>query len=195
MFKKFKLNKAQYPFSFEKYLTKKNLALFIILTIFYILFPNYVQPLVLIVIIYPLSFMSIRTSKYVKYLNTELVTPFTLFIGYIYGWKWAAFYGFGLGLFMWAQTAINTMTILNCLTYLLSAFLGHFAAIWFPGNFLRGYLVAVTIRNVITYLMFLVFNPDPFENLTHTSAAFITNTLILPIFLDLLYKLIIFITP
>jgi len=191
---KLELDKKQYPFDIKKYLTTRNLLLLGLLLVFYIFFPQYVQPIILIAILYPISLLSIRSTKYVKYLNTEIVTPFTIFIGYVYGWQWAIFYGFFLGFFMWAQSSLNTLTMINCLTYVLSAFLGYWASLLYPGAFMKGYLIAVTIRNVITFFVFLMFNPDPLENLTHTFAAFMTNTIILPLFLNMLYNFLMLIT-
>ncbi len=190
---KLELDKKQYPFDIKKYLTMRNFLLFLLLFVLYLFYPQYVQPIILIAVLYPISLLSIRSTKYIKYLNTEIVTPFTIFIGYVYGWQWALFYGFVLGFFMWAQTSLNTLTMINLLTYVLSAFLGYWASLLYPGQFMKGYLIAVTIRNVITFFVFLLFNPDPLENLTHTFAAFMTNTILLPLFLNLLYKFIMFI--
>jgi hypothetical protein len=193
--KPFEVNKKMSPFDIRKYLTLRNFLIMIILIIIYIMFPGVVQPVVLILIFYPLSVVSCRVTKYVKYLNTELITPFTIFLGYVYGWQWAVFFGFFLGFAIWSQTALNQMTIINCFTYIFAAFFGYWASGWFPNNFMIGYLVAVTLKNLVTTFVFLFFNPDLFENISHTIQALITNTVIMPIFLNILYNIIIALTP
>jgi hypothetical protein len=189
------LDKKNYPFDIKKYLNLRNILLILFLAIIYFVFPKYVQPIILIIAIYPLSLLSVKTSKYVKTLNVEILTPMTIFIGYVYGWQWAMFYGFVLGSYMWSQTSLNSMTFVNCITYIFSAYFGYLAHIWFPNNFILGYIIAVSIRNVITFIMFLFFNPSLFENITHTLSEVMTNTLLAPIFLNLLYKLIMLLTP
>jgi hypothetical protein len=193
--KPLEVNKKQSPFVLRRYLTLRNFLIMFILLIFYIMFPRIFQPVALILVFYPLSLISCRVTKFVKYLNTELITPFTIFLGYVYGWQWAVFFGFFLGFAIWSQTMLNTMTIVQCFTYVIAGFLGFWAASWFPNNFVTGYLVAVTLRNIITTIIFLFFNPDLMENITHTIAAFMTNTIFMPLFLNILYNLLMVITP
>ncbi len=194
--KKLKIEtKGESPLGIKKYFTLRNILVFVILLIFYSIYPKFVQPIVLIILFYPLALFSTKASKFTKFINTELITSFTIFIGYLYGWWWAFFFGFILGSFMWSQTALNTLTIVNCITYIYAAYFGAKAAIWFPDNFLVGYLIAVTIKNVLTFFSFLLFNPSIVENISHTISEMITNTVVAPVFLDLLYKLIMWITP
>ena len=187
--------KGESPFGIKKYITMRNILVFVILLIFYAIYPKFVQPIILIILFYPIALLSTKASKFAKTINLEMITPFTIFLGYLYGFKWAIFFGVILGTVMWSQTALNFLTILNILTYGIAAFFGAQAAVWFPSAFLTGYLVAATIRNVLTFFLFLLFNPDPFENFTHTFAQIMTNTMLAPIFLNILYKVIIFITP
>jgi len=187
--------KKEYPFDFKKYLTIRNILVFIILLTLYIAFPKLLQPIILIIFFYPISLFSCRLTKYIKFLNTETITGFTVFLGYLYGWKWALFFGFVLGTYMWSQTYMNQLTFVQCFTYIFAAYFGYCSSIWFPKNFLIGYLVAVTIKNVLNFVVFLFFNPSLVENISHTIAAVITNTFIMPIFLQLLYNLIMTITP
>jgi hypothetical protein len=193
--KPLEVNKKQSPFVLKKYLNLRNILIMIILFVVYIMFPNVVQPVLLIIIFYPLSLISCRVTKFVKYLNTELITPFTIFLGYVYGWKWAVFFGFFLGFAIWSQTMLNQLTIVNCFTYIYAGFFGYWASFWFPNNFMMGYLIAVTMRNVLTTIVFLFFNPDLMENITHTIAAFMTNTVFMPLFLNILYTIIMALTP
>ena len=164
--------------------------------IIYLIYPRHVQPIILIIIFYPIALFSTKASKFAKTINLELITSFTIFLAYLYGFKWAFFFGVILGTIMWSQTSLNSMTLINCGTYVFAAYFGSLAAIWFPApNFITGYLVAVTLKNIATFLVFLFLNPSPIENIMHTFAEFLTNTIIAPVFLNMLYKLIIFITP
>ena len=192
---KIETRKKDYPFDFKKYLTLRNILIFIILIVLYLLFPKYVQPIVLIIVFYPISLLSTKTTKFIKHLNTETITPFTIFLGYLYGWKWAFFFGFILGTYMWSQTALNQLTMVQCVLNGFAAFCGYWASIWFPGNFVIGYIVAVTLRNVISFLIFLIFNPSLVENITHTVSAIMTNTILMPFFLNILYKIVMFLSP
>ncbi len=188
-------DKKNYPFDIKKYLTLRNILIMFILVLFYFMFPSFVQPIILIIIFYPISLVSARVTKYVKYISAETITSFTVFLGYVYGWQWAVFFGFFLGFAIWSQTALNQLTIVNCFTYLFAAVFGHLAAGWFPGNFVVGYLVAVTLRNILTVILFFFFNPDMIENISHTLAEVITNTVFLPFFLNILYNIVMAITP
>ena len=183
------------PYDIKKYLTVRNILVVALLLLLYILFPKFVQPIVLILVFYPISLFSARTTKYIKFLTTETITPFTIFLAYLYGWQWGVFFGFILGTFIWSQTAMNQLTFVECITYIFAAYFGYLASIWFPSNFLLGYVVAVSLRNLITFIIFLFFNPSLVENISHTIQAVIMNTIIMPIFLNLLYQLVVTITP
>ena len=189
------INNKQSPYDIKKYLTLRNILLMIILLISYLMFPKIFQPVVLILVFYPISLLSCRVTKYVKFMTVETITPFTIFLGYIYGWQWAVFFGFFLGTYIWTQTAMNQLTFIECFTYIFAAFVGHWAAGWFPGNFVVGYLVAVTLRNIFTFVLFIFFNPSLVENITHTFQQLVMNTLFAPLVLSILYNIIMAITP
>ena len=147
------LDKKNYPFDIKKYLNLRNILIMFILIISYLMFPKILQPVILILIFYPISLVSCRVTKYVKFMTAETITPFTIFLGYLYGWQWGVFFGFVLGTYMWTQTAMNQLTFIECITYIFAAFFGHWAAGWFPGNFVAGYLVAVTLKKNITFVI------------------------------------------
>ena len=117
--------KGESPFGIKKYITMRNILVFVILLIFYAIYPKFVQPIILIILFYPIALLSTKASKFAKTINLEMITPFTIFLGYLYGFKWAIFFGVILGTVMWSQTALNFMTILNILTYGIAAFLVH----------------------------------------------------------------------
>ena len=190
-----KLDKSQYPFDIKKYLTLRNLLIMLLLITLYLFFAKDIQAILLIIVFYPISLFAARTTKYVKHVSTDTIAAFTVFLGYLYGWKWGLFFGLGIGLVIWSQTALNLLTMINLTTYGVAAIAGHLSAGWFGSEFYTGYVVAIMIRNVYAFTVFLLFNPNVVENFTHTFSEFITNTLLYPIVLNILYGVIIFLTP
>ena len=87
------------------------------------------------------------------------------------------------------------MTMINITTYGVAAFSGHLAHGWFGAEFYTAYIVAIMMRNVYAFFVFLLFNPNVFENFTTTFSEIITNTFLYPLVLNILYKIIMFLTP
>ncbi len=189
--KKFKLElrKDVDPFNISKYLTLRNFLITAIGLLLYFIFPKYFQAVLLIAIFYPIGQFSVKTSKYVRNLSIEMVTSFSIFLGYVYGWQWGFFYGVVLGTYMWMQTSIKAKTIVSIIATGMAAYFGHLTAIWFPNNFLIAYLVAITMRNVIAFFMFMPFNPM-MQNLIYTVSDAFWNTLIMSVFLNILYSIV-----
>jgi hypothetical protein len=176
-------------FDFKKYFNLRNFLILIIFIILYILYAKIFQAVLLIVLLFPLTQFSVRTSKYVKDFSIEMLTPFSIFLGYVYGWKWGAFFGVILGSYMWAQVSIKDKTIVSIFLCGLSAYLGQLSAGWFPGNFALAYLVVITIRNVLAFIMYIPLN-TMFNNIVYTLSDSFFNTLLMSIFLNLLYKIV-----
>ncbi len=181
--------KEFYPFDFRKYLTVRNIIIFLIMVILYLTFPDYMQAIVLMIAFYPISLFTVKTTKYMRGMGIETITSFTIFLGYVYGWKIGMFFGFGIGTYIWAQAGMNQKTLVQCLINALCAFLGNWAS-GFNMNFFWAYCIAAVIRNIVTFIVFLAVNPDIFNNALHTITDFVWNTLILSHIMNLLYDLV-----
>jgi hypothetical protein len=189
------VRKKYNPLELKKYFSLRNVLIMLLVLCLYFIIPNYIQAIILMVIFYPISVFTVRTTKYFRGIGIETITPFTIFLGYRYGWQIALFFGFGIGTYIWSQVGMNQKTLMQCIMNAVAAFLGFWAAGWFPGNFVLGYVVAITIRNIMTFVVFLLVNPDVFNNLSHLVSDVVWNTLILTVFMNLLYQLVVFISP
>ena len=176
-------------FNLKKYINLRNFIILVIFIILYILYSKTFQAVLLIVILFPITQFSVRTSKYVKDFSIEMLTPFSIFLGYVYGWRWGAFFGVILGSYMWAQVSIKDKTIVSIFLCGLSAYLAQLSVGWFPGNFGLAYLVVITIRNILGFIMYIPLN-TMFNNIVYTVSDAFFNTLLMSIFLNILYKIV-----
>jgi hypothetical protein len=190
-----KTRKEFYPFDIKKYLTLKNALILLILAFLYLMFPKYIQAVVLMFIFYPISVFTVRTTKYMRGMGIETITPFTLFLSYLYGWEIALFFGFGIGTYIWSQAGMNQKTMAQCLMNAFCAFIGIWMRHTFPAwTFATAYVVAVMIRNVLTYLIFIPVNPDKVGNLTHFLSDIAWNTIILTSVMSFMYDIVMLVT-
>ncbi|MBN1503268.1 hypothetical protein JW930_07045 [Candidatus Woesearchaeota archaeon] len=190
--KLFQTRSDYYPFDIRKYITVKNVLILLLLIFLYLLFPKYMQVIILMMIFYPISVVTARITKYMRGFHIETMTSFTLFLGYVYGWRWALLFGLGLGSYIWSQAGINQKTLLTILITGLCAFLGYWVQ---PiSNFFWAYILASSIRNIISFVLFLFVNPDIFNNITHTVNDFIWHTLIMSNIVNAIYKIILWLT-
>ncbi|MFH2021301.1 MAG: hypothetical protein ABIJ34_07850 [archaeon] len=176
-------------FNFKKYFNLRNLLVLIIFIVLYIIYSEIFQAVLLIVLFFPLANWSVRTSKYIKDFSIEMLTPLSIFLGYVYGWRWGAFFGVILGSYMWAQVSIKAKTIVSIFLCGVSAYLAELSVGWFPGNFVLAYLVVITIRNILGFIMYIPIN-TMFNNIVYTVSDAFFNTFIMSIVLPLLYKLV-----
>jgi hypothetical protein len=176
-------------FNVKKYLNLRNILIFLIFLILYILYSSFFQAVLLTVLFFPVAQWSVRTSKYIKDFSIEMLTPLSIFLGYIYGWRWGAFFGVVLGSYMWAQISIKDKTIVSIFLCGVSAYLAQLAAGWFPGNFALAYIVVITLRNILGFIMYIPFN-TMVNNVVYTLSDAFFNTLIMSIVLNLLYKMV-----
>ncbi|MBN2368461.1 hypothetical protein JXC34_05575 [Candidatus Woesearchaeota archaeon] len=186
---KLKLRKDASPFDIKKYLTLRNALIILILVVLYIAFPKTSQAIIMIIVLFPITEFSVRTSKYIKDFSIEMLTPFSIFLGYLYGWKWGAFFGVVLGFYMWAQVSIKVKTLISIFLCGVAAYLGQVSAVWFPGNFVTAYLIVITIRNLLGFIMFIPFN-TMFNNIAYTISDAFFNTFLMSIVLNVLYRLV-----
>jgi hypothetical protein len=191
--KKFiKTRKEYYPFDIKKYLTLRNITIFFLLIFSYLIFPKYTEAIILMMIFYPISLFTAKLSKYVRTMNINVLEPFTIFLSMVYGWKIALFFGGILGTYIWAQVGMNQKTMTNCLMTYFSAFIGQWIFTLLPNSFLWAFLIAGMIRNFLTFLVFLLVNPNVLANATHLTCD-IFKTIILASLLKILYDFLILI--
>jgi len=186
---KIEIKKGASPFDIKKYLTLRNGLIAIIFVILYIMFPKHFQAVFLIAIFYPLGQISVKTSKYIKNFSIEMVTSFSIFLGYLYGWQWGVFYAIPLGGYMWIQAGVQAKTFVSIACSGIAAYLGYLTYLWFPTNFLLAYFVAITLRNIIAFILFLPFNPF-MNNLVYTVSDAFWNTIIMSVFLNIFYGIV-----
>ncbi|MBT3465232.1 hypothetical protein HOD20_07380 [archaeon] len=191
----FGVRKGENPFDIKKYLTPRNIMIFLLLILLYFIFPKYIQAFILILIFYPLTLFGAKTSKYLRGMNLNMDSPFTIFLGYHYGWQIGLFFGLGIGGYIWSLAGINQKTLVQIMTTSLSAYFGYLASIYFPHNFVLGYILCSLARNILTFLLYLLANPNFMGNLTHTSIDIFWGTFLMSIFLSILHDIIIFISP
>ncbi|MBN2423057.1 hypothetical protein JXB41_07575 [Candidatus Woesearchaeota archaeon] len=188
-----KTRTKQNPFNLKKYLTIRNLLIFLLLVVLYIVIPSYTQAIILIIIFYPISMFTARLSKYVRTMNLNLLESFTIFLSIVYGWKIALFFGGVLGTYIWMQVGMNQKTMTNCLMTYFSAFIGQWMFTLIPNSFLWAYISAAMIRNLLTFLVFLLVNPNIFHNLNHLICD-IFKTIMMSSILKFLYDFLLLIS-
>lgn len=176
-------------FNFRKYFNLRNMLIFFIFLVLYIIYAEFFQAVLLTVLFFPLAQWSVRTSKYVKDFSIEMLTPLSIFLGYLYGWEWGAFFGVILGTYMWAQISIKDKTIVSIFLCGVSAYLAELSVGWFPNNFMLAYFVVISIRNALGFIMYIPFN-TMFNNVIYTVSDAFFNTLIMSLVLNLFYSIV-----
>ncbi|MFH0874806.1 MAG: hypothetical protein V1859_02625 [archaeon] len=184
-----------YPFNLKKYFTIRNGLLLLLLFVLYLFIPKYVQAITLMIIFYPICLFTVKTTKYVKNMGIETLTTFSIFLGYLYGWQIAMFFGLVIGGYIWSQAGLVTKTLVQILMTGFAGYLGYWVhgLTWLP-NFFWAYIFAVTIRNILTFVIFIPVNPEPVANFMHLVSDIVWNTLILSTFINMLYNLIMLIS-
>jgi hypothetical protein len=100
-------------FNLKKYLNLRNVLIFFIFLILYIIYSEFFQAVLLTVLFFPLAQWSVRTSKYIKDFSIEMLTPLSIFLGYLYGWQWGAFFGVILGTYMWTRQSYPSSSVVS----------------------------------------------------------------------------------
>lgn len=177
-----------YP-TIKKYLTLRNVLLAGLIVIIYMMFSNLAKAIIFIIIFAPLCTMSIKITRVIPNANVQLITPFTFFIGYRFGWPLGVFFGVLLGLYFWSTAySISQFVLLEVFLNGILAVIANFMANTFSWSFLVAYIIGMLIQKVLYFTMGLAIGGNPVENTIHTVSSTITHILILPTIMVIIYN-------
>ncbi|MFH2021469.1 MAG: hypothetical protein ABIJ34_08720 [archaeon] len=146
---------------------RKNFKLIILAGIAMILFNRYVILIVLTAIFTVMGVETQKISRIVPHINVETITPSSILIGYLYGWKIGLLFGLGLGMYSFFRVSLIKLTsITSALLMALSAVLADlFKSLGF--SFYIAFIIVMVIRSNIGFFLFNQINPDMLENFMH----------------------------
>ena len=176
--------------SIKKHITLRNFLIAGIALIIYLMFADLAKAILFTALFVPLGTVSIKVTRLLPQANIEVITPCSFFLGYLYGWPVGVFYGVILGAYMWSTAySISQFVVMSLFLNGVSAFMGHYFSTSFGWSFTFAYLLAMGIRNILYFTIGLLIGGNPVENTMHTITATLTNMLIFPTFMIMLYNI------
>ena len=174
----------------KKYLTLRNLLIAALVIFIYLMFSNLAKAILFVAIFVPVGILSIKLTRLLPHSDIETLTSSSFFLGYLFGWPVGAFFGTVLGAYIWMTAySLSQFVLLELFLNALTALMGYIFNVSLGWNFQLAYFVGMGIRNTLYFILGLAIGGDPIENTIHTVTAVITNMVLLPSVIFLLYTL------
>lgn len=171
----------------KKYLTLRNVLLLGFVVVIYLMFSNLAKAIIFMFLFAPLCTMSIKVTRIIPNANVQLITPFTFFLGYKFGWPIAVFFGVLLGLYFWSTAySISQFVLLEVFLNGIVAVIASFFST-LPWTFVIAYIIGMIIQKILYFTMGLAIGGNPVENTIHTISSTITHIIVLPTIMGLIY--------
>lgn len=182
--------KEKYTLLAKKYLDTKKILIIFILLILILMFSKAFKGILLLLILIPLTKYSIRLTAFVPHVTLETYTGSALLMAYIYGPVAGALTALVLGIYGYFSNSITKfLALLNVFvatfTSLFIGFLVQHKLINF--GFTKTFIIGIILNNIISYFVFLVFDPDQIQNIIYRTTHVIWNCFISQLFFTLLY--------
>ncbi|MEM3374609.1 MAG: hypothetical protein QXE31_05305 [Candidatus Woesearchaeota archaeon] len=184
--------KEKYTQLAKKYLdTKKILVIFIAL-ILILMFSKAFKGILLIILFIPLVHYSVRITRFVPHITLETYTGSAILMAYLYGPAAGALSALVLGIYGYFSNGVTKfLALLNVFVATLTGFVFGFLVQHKLLNlgFSSTFFVAILFNNIVSYFVFLVFDPDQIQNVIYRITHVIWNGFISILFFTLLYNL------
>ena len=102
-----KKQKEKYNRVVKKYITTKNVLLFLIALVLFMIFSNALKGILLLIFLFPLSRLTVKVTAFVPHITLEQYTSGTLLMTYLYGPSVGALSGLSLGLYGYLSNSIS----------------------------------------------------------------------------------------
>ncbi|MEM3373611.1 MAG: hypothetical protein QXE31_00145 [Candidatus Woesearchaeota archaeon] len=174
----------------KKYLTLRNLLIFGLVFILYLMFSNLAKAIIFMALFSPLCIISIKVSRVVPNANVQLITPLTLLLSYLFGFPVGFIFGTILGLYFWSTAySISQFVLMEVFLNAIVAFLANYIKTNFALNFTITYFVVMIIQKILYFFGGLAIGGNPMENTIHTISSSITHLIIAPSFIFIFFQL------
>lgn len=185
--------KEKYNKLVKKFLNTKNVLIFAILLLVFLMFSSAFKGILLVILFLPLARYSVKITAFVPHVTLEQYTSSTIFIAYIYGPIAGALSGIVLGLYGYLSNGISKfLALVNVVVAALTGFMiGTFVKSGFmtTWSFSSSFILGIVIFDVIAFIVFYFVDPDKLQNLTYRSSHVFFNGLISVIFFNFFYIL------
>ena len=135
---------------------------------------------------FPLSVVSIKISRVLPHTSIEIISCFSIFLAYMYGFPVGAFFGFILGAYIWSTAYVISQFILM---HLFVNLIGAFVASYFANigvAFPLAYYFSVGIRDFSFFGLGAMMG-NPLENVLQTISSLIMHFIVMSAFIIPLY--------
>jgi len=173
----------------RKYLTLRNLLIAAIFIFIYIMFSDIAEAIFFVVIFVPVGILSIKLTRVLPHMDMETLTTCSFFLGYLYGWPVGVFFGLVLGSYIWMTAfSFSQFVMMSVFLNAVAALLGFMFA-GYGWAFPLAYMIGMGIRNALYFGVGWIIGGDPVGNTIHTFTAILTNMILLPQLIYLIYNL------
>ncbi|MEM2131215.1 MAG: hypothetical protein QXR96_01700, partial [Candidatus Woesearchaeota archaeon] len=187
---KIKNPKHIYFDNLKKYLTLRNVLIFALVFILYLMFSNLAKAIIFMLIFSPICIISIKVSRIIPHANLQVITPLTLLLSYLYGFPVGFIFGTILGLYFWSTAySISQFVLMEVFLNAIVAFLASYVKTNFSLTFTLAYFVVMIIQKILYFTVGLLIGGNPMENSLHTLTSSINHLVILPSFIFLFYNI------
>ena len=173
----------------RKYLTLRNLLIAAIFIFVYIMFSDIAEAIFFVVIFVPVGILSIKLTRVLPHMDMETLTTCSFFLGYLYGWPVGVFFGLVLGSYIWMTAfSFSQFVMMSVFLNAVAALLGFMFA-GYGWAFPTAYMIGMVIRNALYFGVGWIIGGDPVGNTIHTFTAILTNMILLPQLIYIIYNL------
>ncbi|MBN1502853.1 hypothetical protein JW930_04875 [Candidatus Woesearchaeota archaeon] len=173
---------------FKKYLNIRYLLIGMLLLFGYLLFSDYVVAIILTGIFIPLGIMSIRVTRFLPRVATETITSCSGLMGYLFGPWIGLFFGLFVGGIGYIKNSMGSQFVL--LMIMLQGFSGFLAGTLNSLSFTMAYLITMSARNLLSFLLGPLIGGNPLENVIHTITDILWNSFFMYYIMKLIYELV-----
>ena len=169
---------------------KKHIRLFLLSIIIIIVFHKYIVFLISFFLLGYLGIFTIKISKVVPHISIETVTPSSILIGYIWGWKAGLIFGILFGLLGFINS--GQINLISIICILLMGLVGVTADIFATLGlaFWISYLLAYFIRANLSFFIISRVNSNVVENIMHSYVESGYNMIIIIHFMMIFHSII-----
>ncbi|MEK6916518.1 MAG: hypothetical protein AABW92_02125 [Nanoarchaeota archaeon] len=173
---------------------KQNRKLLLFSIISLIIFNKYIIIISLFILFGLLGILSLQVTRLIPHISIETISSSAILIGYVWGWKLGLLFGISFGLYGYMK--ISLIKLKTIIAALLMGLCGVIAAIFATLNYSFGYAFIFTfiIKMVLNQLIYPLVESNMTENFIHSFGDPLFNMLITFQLMQIIYKILMFIT-
>jgi len=177
----------RYELLVRRHLTVRNFFLGISFLILFFLYKNVVKGIFLAITFIPLAVVTIRASRFIPHVNIESVTASSLLLAYLYGPNLASIFALVAGMYgLFKANFIRFLLIVNWIHLIMTLYL---MSLLKGLSFDMYFIIGILLKNLISFLILLVLDPDQIQNITHRITHTIWNLAIARLLFLVIYDL------